>query len=114
MSDRKGWMRIGNKLVNPDNVLAVKIAMAGAAARDIGYSRNKPADERLLVTAAEERRQRRLASRLENSKPTCYTCAREIPQGSVLCDQCLHNKCLREGKIDENYSGTDSGGLPRS
>jgi hypothetical protein len=49
------------------NPLAVAVVAAGDAARDVGYSRNRPNDERSVVEAAEEKRQRKAQKRMRNA-----------------------------------------------
>jgi hypothetical protein len=109
MKDRSHWLKIGKVLVNPDNPIAVGIAYAGLASQDVGYSRNKPADERPVVSAAEAKRARRQQKRLANQKPTCYICAREIKAGHPLCDDCRTNQRLLRGS-DERITHETTGG----
>ena len=58
MSARNGWIKVGRVLVNPDNLLAVKIAQAGQAAAEV-FATARPRDEIAAVEAAVAKRARR-------------------------------------------------------
>lgn len=70
MAERRQWLKIGKLVVNPDDVLAVKVAQAGQAAAEKGredrlHKYFRPTDQ---VEVARLKRERKAQKRLENIK----------------------------------------------